>query len=197
MQLLSTTLIEYTRDACHGSMTNIPVWHLLLWPECFRRDLAIIYQCSKAETEQPGRWPAEESFLKAGLFTTDGAGPASHRRFHFYHPHLTGLKTTMQPLFILFFISGSQWKDKLVSWVFFHVGAQWAALPFSGVAGGPQAGLQTCRILCVQKHRLKSGRPYILQHPTHPAIANGHKTNLVQNYEIQWNPHIQVTWIIN
>lgn len=83
-------------------MINIPMWHLLLWPECFRRDLAIIYRCIKPETEQPGRWPAEESFLKAGLFPTDGAGPASHRRFHFYHPHLTGLKTTMQPLFIFF-----------------------------------------------------------------------------------------------
>lgn len=107
----------------------------LLWGECFRRNLEIIYECTETETDQPGRWPAEESFLEAGLFTTDTAESASPRCFHFYHPHLTGLKTTMQPFFFFFFISGSQWKDKLVSWVFFHVWAQWAALPFSGVAG--------------------------------------------------------------
>lgn len=74
----------------------------LLWGECFRRNLEIIYECTETKTDQPGRWPAEESFLAAGLFTTDTAGSASPRCFHFYHPHLTGLKTTMQPFFFFF-----------------------------------------------------------------------------------------------
>lgn len=148
--------------------------------ECFRGDLVIIYNCAK--TDQPGGWPAEEPFLKAGLFPTDRAGSASPT-VSISIIHTSQDSKPQCSLFLSVEASGRLSLSHGYSFMYERSEQHVHSLVLPGSSG--------------RSVNLCSKTPSEILLDVHPPPASfSNNTNLVQNYEKQWNPHIHMAWKI-
>lgn len=134
--------------------------------------------------------PQKNPFLKLVYSPQMERGRPPTARFHFYHPHLTGTQTHNASFIYLFFISGSQWKDKPVSWVFFHVWARWAALPFLWCCRGSSS--RTANL----QNSLRSKAPSEVWLDVHPLLTlqSPMATKLIWYKFMKNNEMITTTW---